>query len=533
MVVEDPMTFSWEELTSELIVRTTPEGGNPAVPDKATMIAHARAFGIVTMNSAVMDVTPTVKEEFLVYVATKSLLNLKSLEKSPGSPVQPSTASGNAPETSRTQTSDPKPRCTGMRTNGSGQCKIEDEKLEVDLDGKPFCVHHHDQGNWASPPPARPAISPDLDLSGSATKYLEEALVRCGFDRTEAGDLADFAQSGYNSPSDFKGVLRRILSSESTPPGVVNSDNLYRVPLGDYPVRSGRHVYPSWYSWDGEIRFRQSIARRADSKGRHYDLISRPVRVLLDKLIKLFPEYDESTPMWWSIDVRERLVLRLLDVDEVGAAFKVVPLSNSSSTADDNSKGKVKTSGSKPSPDDGSRSASKKLKGAKVKTSGSKSNKAPAKTPPPAASGTRKTKGAKSAPTKITKGSNTIMDVDDILNVAETRVRADASASVEVYKFFTAWRVAPDQLRKDAVLAGVPKRQKKDVLAFIKKFEAEEGEETGGNVDSKLAKAVAKLATGDKGKKDLKTKAIDELLAKGFDGKAIDKALEALNKKEG
>lgn len=55
---------------------------------------------------------------------------------------------------------------------------------------------------------------------------------------------------------------------------------------------------------------------------------------------------------------------------------------------------------------------------------------------------------------------------------------------------------------------------------------------SSGGIDPDLAKVVAEKAEGDKGKKELPNKVLDKLLKK-YDAKDIDKAVEALNEKEG
>ncbi len=181
--------------------------------------------------------------------------------------------------------------------------------------------------------------------------------------------------------------------------------------------------------------------------------------------------------------------------------------------------------GSAPPPPKKKPKPTKGAKKPKVKTPGSKpkpKKKAPPKTPPPSAHGKPKS--------TITKGSK-MPSSADIQAAAQLRMQENADADSEAFSYFRTWQDQPNDALKRAVADTVPKKLKKRFEALVKKHEAEDGDDTG--TSSKLAKAVAKLAEGKKGKKKLSNDSYDKLDDEGFDPEDVDKALKALNKKEG
>ena len=136
-------------------------------------------------------------------------------------------------------------------------------------------------------------------------------------------------------------------------------------------------------------------------------------------------------------------------------------------------------------------------------------------------------------------GSPGPTSMDDLRTKVDTKVHGKPEDNANFLYLFVEYITAPTPKLDEAetLYKMAPPAIKNKLAQAFPTHEVivknHKGKIAGSSSNSELDKAVAKAAKGDKGKKKLKTKSIDELLAKGFDGKDIDKALEALNEKEG
>lgn len=134
-------------------------------------------------------------------------------------------------------------------------------------------------------------------------------------------------------------------------------------------------------------------------------------------------------------------------------------------------------------------------------------------------------------------GSSGPTTVDDLRNKIKVKVHGKPEDLSNYLVLWAEYFAASDTESLTELYKSAPPAIKAQLVKLFPDHEViKKNSKTGSAAkgsDKDLAEAVAKLATGDDGKKKLKNKAIDELLLKGFDAKAIDEALEALNEKEG
>ena len=158
----DPMTLTWSELIAEFVRRTGQEGvANPIKPEVKDLVSYARTLGLTCDRGSVTITDQAQVRQLLgaVPLITGMSIDFSDLE-APAPPPPKATSTTAAPVAAGTRL-----RCSATLADGSRQCKIEGEHLEVDVDGNPFCdiPKHHDQGNWSTPATARPVVMTDAE----------------------------------------------------------------------------------------------------------------------------------------------------------------------------------------------------------------------------------------------------------------------------------------------------------------------------------------------------------------------------------